>query len=66
VQEIVQCFAGLFLAPLPASIAAASRVGESLVVLGISARMLQALPHGETDPTALATLAAPRFRATPE
>jgi hypothetical protein len=43
-------------------------VGESLVLLGISARrMLQALADGETDPTApLATLAAPRLRATPE
>lgn len=36
-------------------------------VLGVSARrMLQALADGETDPTALATLAAPRLRATPE
>src|SRR5262249_34899467 len=35
-------------------------------LLGISARrMLQALADGETDPTALATLAAPRLRATP-
>jgi hypothetical protein len=44
VQEIVQCFAGLFWAPLPTSIAAASRNGESLILLGISARrMLEAL-----------------------
>jgi transposase len=36
-------------------------------LLGISARrMLQALADGETDPAALATLAAPRLRATPE
>jgi transposase len=36
-------------------------------LLGISARrMLQALADGETDPSALATLAAPRLRATPE
>jgi transposase len=35
-------------------------------LLGISARrMLQALADGETDPTALAALAAPRLRATP-
>ena len=35
-------------------------------LLGISARrMLQALADGETDPTALAGLAAPRLRATP-
>ena len=35
-------------------------------LLGISARrMLQALADGETDPTALAVLAAPRLRATP-
>ena len=35
-------------------------------LLGISARrMLQALADGETDPAALATLAAPRLRATP-
>ena len=34
---------------------------------GISARrMLQALADGETDPAALAALAAPRLRATPE
>jgi transposase len=36
-------------------------------LLGISARrMLQALADGETDPTALATLATARLRATPE
>jgi transposase len=36
-------------------------------LLGISARrMLQALADGETDPAALAALAAPRLRATPE
>src|SRR5262249_32609405 len=36
-------------------------------LLGISARrMLHALADGETDPTALAMLAAPRLRATPE
>jgi transposase len=36
-------------------------------LLGVSARrMLQALADGETDPVALATLAAPRLRATPE
>jgi transposase len=36
-------------------------------LLGVSARrMLQALADGETDPAALATLAAPRLRATPE
>ena len=36
-------------------------------LLGISARrMLQALADGETDPASLATLAAPRLRATPE
>ena len=36
-------------------------------LLGISARrMLQALADGETDPAALATLAAARLRATPE
>ena len=36
-------------------------------LLGISARrMLQALADDETDPAALATLAAPRLRATPE
>jgi len=36
-------------------------------LLGISARrMLQALAEGETDPAALAKLAAPRLRATPE
>jgi hypothetical protein len=36
-------------------------------LLGVSARrMLQALADGEADPTALATLAAPRLRATPE
>ena len=36
-------------------------------LLGISARrMLQALADGETDPAALATLAAPRLRATSE
>lgn len=36
-------------------------------LLGISARrMLQALAEGETDPAALAALAAPRLRATPE
>jgi transposase len=35
-------------------------------LLGVSARrMLQALADGETDPTALAGLAAPRLRATP-
>jgi transposase len=35
-------------------------------LLGISARrMLQALADGETDPAALAMLAAPRLRATP-
>ena len=35
-------------------------------LLGISARrMLQALADGETDPAALAALAAPRLRATP-
>jgi transposase len=35
--------------------------------IGISARrMLQALAEGETDPAALAALAAPRLRATPE
>ena len=35
-------------------------------LLGVSARrMLQALADGETDPAALATLAAPRLRATP-
>jgi transposase len=35
-------------------------------LLGISARrLLQALADGETDPTALAGLAAPRLRATP-
>jgi hypothetical protein len=44
VQEIVQCFAGLFWAPLPTSIVTASRSGESLILLGVSARrMLQAL-----------------------
>jgi transposase len=36
-------------------------------LLGISARrMLQALAAGEPDPAALAALAAPRLRATPE
>ena len=36
-------------------------------LLGVSARrMLQALADGETDSVALATLAAPRLRATPE
>jgi transposase len=36
-------------------------------LLGVSARrMLQALAGGETAPAALATLAAPRLRATPE
>ena len=36
-------------------------------LLGVSARrMLQALADGETDSAALATLAAPRLRATPE
>ena len=36
-------------------------------LLGVSARrMLQALADGETKPAALATLAAPRLRATPE
>ena len=36
-------------------------------LLGISARrMLQALADGETDQAALATLAAPRLRATPD
>src|ERR1700674_2107029 len=36
-------------------------------LLGLSARrMLQALAEGETDPAALAALAAPRLRATPE
>ena len=36
-------------------------------LLGISSRrMLQALADGETDPAALAALAAPRLRATPE
>lgn len=36
-------------------------------LLGISARrMLQALADGETDPAALAALAAPRLRATAE
>ena len=36
-------------------------------LLGISARhMLQALADGETDPAAVASLAAPRLRATPE
>jgi hypothetical protein len=36
-------------------------------LLGVSARrMLQALADGETDPAALATLADPRLRATPE
>ena len=36
-------------------------------LLGVSARrMLQALADGDTDPAALATLAAPRLRATPE
>ena len=36
-------------------------------LLGVSARrMLQALADGETDPAALAQLAAPRLRATPE
>ena len=36
-------------------------------LLGTSARrMLQALADGETDPAALAALAAPRLRATPE
>jgi hypothetical protein len=36
-------------------------------LLGLSARrMLQALADGETDPAALAALAAPRLRATPE
>src|SRR5258706_7424941 len=36
-------------------------------LLGISARrMLQALADGETDPSALATLATARLRATPE
>jgi transposase len=35
-------------------------------LLGVSARrMLQALAEGETDPAALAKLAAPRLRATP-
>jgi len=35
-------------------------------LLGVSARrMLQALADGETDPTVLAALAAPRLRATP-
>ncbi len=35
-------------------------------LLGISARrMLQAVADGETNPAALATLAAPRLRATP-
>jgi transposase len=36
-------------------------------LLGISARrMLHALAEGATDPSALAALAAPRLRATPE
>jgi transposase len=36
-------------------------------LLGVSVRrMLQALADGETNPAALATLAAPRLRATPE